>query len=261
MIDEPVTQADAYSRTGDAWQAGPGAIYDRLAQMLVDCRPHDFDGRVVLDLGAGTGAASRAIERAGGAPVALDAAFGMLATNRAGRPPAVVADAYRMPLRDRAVDAVVAAFSLNHLDDPAAGLREAARITKPGGALLVSAYADDDTHPVKDAAESAAREAGWQSPAWYAHVRAAAVPRLATVERAREVVTSAGLRGAVQKRRVRFPDLGPDQLLAWRFGMAQMAPFVARLDEAQRVTMIERARRRLDHTPLVRSIIVVVAFA
>ena len=69
-----------------------------------------------------------------------------------------------LPLRDHAVDAVVAAFSLNHLEDPVAGLREAARVTRTGGALLASAYAEDDTHPAKDAAEAAAREYGWESP-------------------------------------------------------------------------------------------------
>ena len=176
MSGQPSTIASAYSSTGAAWQAGPGAIYDRLAHVLVDCRPTGFDGRLVLDLGAGTGAASRAIAAAGGNAIAADAAPGMLFADRTSRPPAVVGDAVALPLRDRAVDAVVAAFSLNHLDDPVGGLHEAARVTQPGGAILASAYAEDDTHPAKQAAESAAREWGWQAPGWYAHVREAAVP-------------------------------------------------------------------------------------
>jgi ubiquinone/menaquinone biosynthesis C-methylase UbiE len=261
MIGEPTSVADAYSRTGAAWQAGPGAIYDRLAEVLVDCRPDHFAGRVVLDLGAGTGAASRAITAAGGVPIALDAAYGMLAADHHTRPPAVVGDAYALPLRDDAFDAVVAAFSLNHLDDPAAGLREAARVTRRGGALLASAYADDDSHPVKQAVESAAREAGWQVPQWYTHVRAATVPQLATVASARDVLAHAGLQGTVHKHAVRFDDLGPEQLLAWRFGMAHIAPFVATLDDDERAAMVDRARQRLEDVPLVRSIIVVVAVA
>jgi ubiquinone/menaquinone biosynthesis C-methylase UbiE len=261
MTGEPETVADAYTRTGAAWQAGPAAIYDRLAEVLVNDRPHDFEDRVVLDLGAGTGAASRAIAAVGGTPIAADASFGMLAANRHGGPPAVVADAYALPLPDHSVDAVVAAFSINHLDDPVAGLREAARVTRRGGALLVSAYADDDTHPVKDAVDSAARDAGWNPPQWYAHVRRAAVPQLESVERAQQVLERAGLQGTARKRRVPFPELGPDALLAWRFGMAQLAPFVAELDDAERTAMFERARRRLDDTQLVRSIIVLVALA
>jgi SAM-dependent methyltransferase len=258
----PTTVADAYSQTGAAWQAGPGAIYDRLATVLVDSAPVDLRGRLVLDLGAGTGAASRAIAAAGGVAIAVDAAYGMLATDRSRRPAAVVGDACALPLRNHAVDAVVAAFSLNHLDDPVAGLREAARVTRPGGAVLASAYAEDDTHPAKDAAEAAAREHGWRPPPWYPHMRAKAMPKLASVERARAVLVDAGLSGDVFARRIAFPELGPDQLLAWRFGMAQLAPFVATLTADARAAMVRRARMLLDETQqLVRSIIVIVATA
>ncbi|HUP75106.1 MAG TPA: class I SAM-dependent methyltransferase [Acidimicrobiales bacterium] len=257
----PTTIAEAYSQTGAVWQAGPGAIYDRLATVLVDCRPTDLRGRVVLDLGAGTGAASRAIAAVGGIAVAADAAYGMLAADRTRRPAAVVGDACALPLRDRAVDAVVAAFSLNHLDDPVAGLREAARVTCPGGALLASAYAEDDRHPVKDAAEVAAREHGWQPPPWYPHLRANAIPKLASVERAVDALHDAGLQGEARAVRIAFPELGPDQLLAWRFGMAQLAPFVATLGADARAAMVHRAKTLLDDAPLVRSIIVLVATA
>jgi len=56
--------ADAYSRTGAAWDAGPGRIYDRLSEELVARLPAGATGDV-LDLGAGTGAASRAAAAAG----------------------------------------------------------------------------------------------------------------------------------------------------------------------------------------------------
>jgi SAM-dependent methyltransferase len=261
MTHQPTAIADAYSSTGAAWQEGPGAIYDRLARVLVDCRPASFDRRRVLDLGAGTGAASRAIAAVGGVAIAADAAHGMLATDRANRPPAVVGDAVALPLRDSAVDAVVAAFSLNHLDDPVPGLREAARVTRSGGTVLVSAYAEDDTHPAKYAAEAAAREWGWHAPEWYAHIRASAIPRLATVERAEAALAAAGVHGEARALRVAFPELGREQLLEWRFGMAQMAPFIASLSDHDRIAIRQRALDSLDHTELVRSIIVLVAIA
>jgi hypothetical protein len=125
----------------------------------------------------------------------------------------------------------------------------------------VSAYAEDDTHPAKHAAEAAAQQWGWQAPEWYAHVRAAAIPRLATVERAQSVLDAAGVRGVARAMQVAFPELGREQLLAWRFGMAQLAPFVASLADRDRSAMWQRALDALDHTELVRSIIVVVAVA
>lgn len=254
--------AGAYSATGRAWQDGPGRIYDHLAEGLVARCPTVEAGAVVLDLGEGTGAVSRSALGRGARVVAVDAAEGMLATARAQRPAACVGDALALPFRSGGFDAVVAAFSLNHVAHPAAALREAARVLRPGGALVASAYAEDDTHPVKGAAEAAAAAAGWVSPAWYEEVRAEAVPRLATVDRARAVVAEAGLAGAaVAHVRVPFTDLGPADLVAWRFGMAQLAPFLAGLDPARRDAVVADARARLgdDPPPLVRSIIVIAA--
>ncbi|MGC1511495.1 MAG: class I SAM-dependent methyltransferase, partial [Acidimicrobiales bacterium] len=149
----PGTIRDAYSATGTAWQEGPARIYDRLAEILVERSPVSLAGRKVLDLGSGTGAASRAALAAAAIPIALDGALGMLLADRHTRPPAVVGDLRALPLRDRCLDGVIAAFSLNHIDDPARGLREAARVVGPGGPLLASAYATDDTHAVKQAVE------------------------------------------------------------------------------------------------------------
>ena len=50
----------AYSATGAAWQAGPGRIYDRLAEVMLASPPAPLAGQRVLDVGAGTGAATRA---------------------------------------------------------------------------------------------------------------------------------------------------------------------------------------------------------
>lgn len=156
----PGSIRNAYSATGVAWQEGPARIYDRLAALLVDRSPVSLAGLNVLDLGSGTGAASRAACAAGASPIALDGSIGMLLFDRMQRPPAVVGDLRALPLRDRCLDGVLSAFSLNHIDNPAEGLREAARVIRPGGPLLASSYATDDTHPVKHAVETAAGELG-----------------------------------------------------------------------------------------------------
>jgi hypothetical protein len=128
--------------------------------------------------------------------------------------------------------------------------------------MVASAYAADDSHPVKRAVEAAAREQGWEREPWYETIQADVVPRLATVERASEAMGAAGLDGSVIHEGVPFPDLEPGDLVAWRLGMAQMAPFVARLDPDRRAALAQRALDLLgDAPPLVRSVIVLIATA
>jgi SAM-dependent methyltransferase len=255
--------AAAYSTTGAAWQHGPGRIYDRLAEVLVARAPVPLEGGRVLDVGAGTGAATRAALAAGAAGVvAVDAAVGMLAHDAGRRPPAIAADARALPFAASTFDAAVAAFSLNHLTDPATGLREMARVTRPGGSLLVSAYADDDTHPVKGAVEAALTARGWEPEPWYGALKFEAAPLLATVEGCAAVVAAAGLEATVEPLRVPFSELAADELVAWRLGLAQHAPFVARLAPADQAAVAADALARLGPAPpLTRSILVISAIA
>lgn len=250
---------DAYSASAAAWQRGPRRVYDRLAALLVAASPVPLARRTVLDLGAGTGAASRAIAEAGGRPLAVDLAAGMLRAIPPPRPPSAVADARRLPLASGSVDGAVAAFSLNHVSDPHRALQEVSRVLRPGSPVLVSAYATDDQHPVKAAVDAAATELGWQPEAWVDELRATSIPVLATEDGARRAAEAAGLTWLrVQRMEVPFPDLGPDDLVAWRCGMAQVAPFVAALDPADRQRLHSRARALLgDAPPLLRRIVTI----
>jgi ubiquinone/menaquinone biosynthesis C-methylase UbiE len=252
--------AAAYSLTGAAWQRGPGRVYDRLAEVLVARCPTPLDRRRVVDVGAGTGAASRAALAAGATSVvAVDTALGMLAYDAASRPPAAVGDALALPFSDGSFDAALAAFSLNHLTDPAGGLREMARVTRPGGPLVAGSYAADDAHPVKAAVEAVLTARGWEPEPWYARLRAEAVPLLATAAGCRAAAAAAGIDAQIEAVRVEFPDLGPSDLVDWRLGMAQHAPFVHRLPLAERTASAAEAVALLGKSlpPLVRSILVV----
>lgn len=251
--------ADAYSMTGSAWQRGPERIYDRLATVVVERSPVGVREARALDVGAGTGAATRALRAAGaGRVVAVDIAWGMLAWNLENRPPAVMGDVLALPFADGAFDLTVAAFSLNHVTDPAAALREVARVTRPGGGLIVSAYAAEDTHPVKTAVESVLAARGWTPGPWYDALRAEAVPKLATVAAGRDAAAGAGLDADVQALRVPFPELSVTDLVAWRLGLAQHAPFVTALasDRERATVTAEAARLGGAWPPLERSIIV-----
>lgn len=254
--------AEAYSATGGAWQHGPGRVYDRLAAEIVGRCPFPLAGARVLDLGAGTGAASRAAARTGASVVATDVAAGMLAFDAASRPPAAVGDALDLPFADRSFAAVVAAFSLNHVGDPASALREAWRVLAPGGWVAVAAYAEDDAHPVKGAVEGALADRGWQRPRWYDRLRVDSIPLLATVERAEEAAAAAGIAGATALHlRVAFPDLSARDLVEWRLGMAQVAPFLRRLAPSDRAAVVDDALARLGTSPppLVRAVILLTA--
>ena len=249
--------AEAYSATGAAWQAGPGRVYDRLAEALVARSPVSLRGRRVLDLGAGTGAASRAVATAGGRPVAIDAAFGMLAVDRARRVPAVQGDATRLPLATGSVTGVVAAFSLNHVPDPVAALVECRRVAAPGSPVVASTYAADDDHPVKRAVTEALTEHGFVPPPWYVALSTEVVPRLADPDGCASAAGAAGLEATVEHLRVAFPELGPGDLVDWRLGMAQHAPFLAGLAAGERAAVRARALALLGDAPaLVRSVLV-----
>jgi len=254
--------AGAYSDTGGAWEQGPARVYDRLAAVLIDRSPIPFGGGRVLDVGAGTGAASRAAFAAGAAvAVAVDAAFGMLAYYATARPPAVVGDALALPFARSAFDATVAAFSLNHLTSPAAGLREMARVTRPGGAVLGASYAWEDTHPVKEAVRDALAARGWVPEPWYTSLGVDAIPLLATPDGFARAAREAGLSAKVEAVRVPFPELDARDLVAWRLGLAQHAPFVAGLRPHERDVLVADALARLGGEPpqLVRSVVLLSA--
>lgn len=257
----PSAVGEGYALAAARWQVGPGRIYDRLAEVLLG-RVGRGSGGLLLDLGAGRGAVSRAARACGWRAVALDLVPAMLHAAD-GADARVAGDAQRLPLRDGGFDAVVAAFSLNHVTQPAGALREAMRVVRPGGTFLASAYAATDDHPVKRAVDAAATEAGWEIPSWYDALRQEAMPLLSTVQRARSVFVAADVDGEATEVVVPFPGLTVDELLDWRLGMAHLAPFVTDLDAVQWRRLRARATALLGPMPpsLVRTMIVMRAIA
>ena len=92
---------------------------------------------------------------------------------------------HRAAVPGRAFDVVVAAFVVNHLPDPVAGLAELRRVTRRGGAVLASTFSVDRA-AAKDAVDEVAAAHGFVAPAWYADLQecAHAVGDVASVERA-----------------------------------------------------------------------------
>ena len=165
---------NAYDQSAEAWASGPEQVYARLAETLVDAAPVSVDGAKVLDLGAGTGVASRAALAAGAAVVvAVDIALGMLRRSGSLRP--VLANACELPFAADSFDLVVAAISLGHVTDPVRALRETRRV---GAALLVSAFEAGWTHPVKAAVDEALAPFGYRPPPWYVALKRDTEPQV-----------------------------------------------------------------------------------
>lgn len=157
------------------------------------------------------------------------------------------------------VDALVAAFSFNHLAEPVAGFVEARRVVRVGGVIVAGTYADDDDHPVKRIVQAVLAEAGWCAPVWHREL-APTTRLLGTPERCRRCAGEGGLDATVTRREVAFPWLAAEQLVDWRFGMAQHAPFVAGLGAPRRAALHAEAVARLgDHPHLVRAVLVTCA--
>jgi SAM-dependent methyltransferase len=101
-------------------------------------------GGVVIDVGCGTGRALPPLRMAvgpAGVVMALDITPKMLNVARPAATLAaaalVLADARALPFPAASVDAIFAAGLVNHLPDTAAGLGELARVTRPGGLLVL----------------------------------------------------------------------------------------------------------------------------
>jgi SAM-dependent methyltransferase len=228
----------AYDSAAEAWGGAPDRVFGALAEALLVRGPL-WRGLVVLDVGAGSGTATRRLVAAGATAVPMDAAAGMLAVARARcacRP--VAGDAMVLPVRTGAVDAVVMGFLLNHLPEPAAALAEAARVVRPGGWILASTWARENDHPVKHVVEAALLARGWTPPQWYVELKEGTALLTDSADGLADAARIAGLVGIHASRvDVELP-LGLSDLVGWRLGMPNNAPFVAALSQADRHALL-----------------------
>jgi len=128
--------ARRYDVTNTLLSAGRDRHWRRATRAALRVGPED----VVLDLAAGTAVSTVELAKSGAWCLAADFSVGMLRAGRERPVPKVGADATRLPFGDDVFDAVTISFGLRNVVDLSAGLREMARVTKPGGRLVVCEF-------------------------------------------------------------------------------------------------------------------------
>lgn len=146
--------APRYDLANTVLSFGQDQHWRRVARRTMEPRPGDR----LLDVATGTGRLARELKDAGAAVVALDFSQRMLAAGadkeRADLPVAgpldwCAGDGLRLPFADAAFDGASIAFGLRNLPDTEAGLREIARVVRPGGRLVVLEFSTPTWPPFR----------------------------------------------------------------------------------------------------------------
>lgn len=127
--------AKRYDILNDLLSLGRTKAWRRAATAIIGPKP----GMKILDIAAGTGSSSEPLADAGAEVIPLDFSEGMLAAGRKRHPnlPFTHGDALNLPFSPDTFDLTTISFGLRNTSDTSAALKEALRVTKSGGRIVV----------------------------------------------------------------------------------------------------------------------------
>ena len=139
--------AKRYDLVNDLLSLGRTKAWRRATTAIIAPKP----GMKILDLAAGTGSSSEPLAAAGADVIPADFSQGMLDAGRKARPhlPFTFADALNLPFPDAEFDVVTISFGLRNTSDTDKALREALRVTKKGGRIVIAEFSSPTWAPFR----------------------------------------------------------------------------------------------------------------
>jgi len=134
--------ANRYDFLNDLLSLGRTKAWRRAVTSIIAPKP----GMKILDIAAGTGSSSRPLVDKGAEVTALDFSQGMIEQGRKQNKNInfVHGDALKLPFEDNSFEVTTISFGLRNTSSTEIALKEALRVTKDGGRIVVAEF----SHPV-----------------------------------------------------------------------------------------------------------------
>ena len=134
--------AHRYDFLNDLLSLGRTKAWRRVVTSIIGPK----SGMKILDIAAGTGSSSRPLVDKGAEVTALDFSHGMIKQGRKQNKNInfVQGDALKLPFEDNSFDVTTISFGLRNTSNTDKALKEALRVTKDGGRIVVAEF----SHPV-----------------------------------------------------------------------------------------------------------------
>lgn len=139
--------AKRYDLVNDLLSLGQTKAWRRATTAIIAPKP----GMKILDMAAGTGSSSEPLAAAGADVIPADFSQGMLDAGRKARPHLrfTKADALALPFLDNEFDVFTISFGLRNTNDTDKALKEALRVVKPGGRLVIAEFSSPTWLPFR----------------------------------------------------------------------------------------------------------------